>query len=942
MASSDIAALFGGSPNDTKSVQIRQGIVKAWNPSTGDNTINVGGATLTNLAFLIAEATVLTAGDVVQLISQGGKSYILGKVTDPGESDIVPQWPGDIANLNDVVVPQIQADVVTAQGTADSAAAGAAAAQAAADAAAAEAADALAAATTDGNPPASSPDAEVIGGYEIILTRWTPIVNADPVTYKVDISTTDGFTPDSTTLAGTTTASQFTIKSLPGDPPAAPDDPDLRVLQYGTTYYVKVTATDADGEASPGVQGSATVFQLTGANIAADTITGAQIAGGTITGDLLSGSVIVGGVFKTAEDGQRVEFGSAGIKGYKPDGSLMVSFPTEDGEEALYDGEMISRQLTVLGGASFQSTANEVTADASVTLMRGITSPSATPQVGVTYDAVFPSTASLSSTVKTNTSGLGLLDLVASEVSCIEWRVDLDCFSFYQLRPNGTREWYIDITGAPVDPLGDFYVDWVDWEIWSATELLGTGTPAKNGHYLMFRWMPSGSDYYCYSANGGLYRYSRQNGAAAPVMGNNGSDVYVAEVINSTHLNIRYFNLTGGSGNFPAAITAYESSQGFAVGQPLACVINETVEAGARYIAASRGVGTKVFQLVTNGTNANSIFPGSTSNNWGSANVDAETFEAPTANRRGLAWDGTQFWSYHGDGYLYKHTSERWDPAVSSSTYWSKVTFYDSDATGGTHETTPGPVKSYTAKRRSKNSFTAPSIPDNGGTDDPNQVKLYMARGSSAPSNSSYHLQYTGSVSAIWQTMATVTATPPTSNTFPSSNPATITNDDDTLVISGDGSGAFASLAVGGENVMTVGGNPQPVSTFSATANNGVTGTSFAAGTPVVGVAFTAPASGSVWVNVTGHLEQTIASRFGYLSFEMRLGATVGSGAVNHTAVTQEGVGVGQGRISASTRTLVTGLTPGDSYNVRTMHVATPSGSNVNIIFRTIVVEPIL
>jgi hypothetical protein len=38
-------------------------------------------------------------------------------------------------------------------------------------------------------------------------------------------------------------------------------------------------------------------------------------------------------------------------------------------------------------------------------------------------------------------------------------------------------------------------------------------------------------------------------------------------------------------------------------------------------------------------------------------------------------------------------------------------------------------------------------------------------------------------------------------------------------------------------------------------------------------------------------------------------------------------------------RRLVTGLTPGATYNVRTMHLTTPGGS-VDVFFRAITVEP--
>lgn len=99
--------------------------------------------------------------------------------------------------------------------------------------------------SSDGIAPSASPDAIVSNGLGFLLVEWLPISNQDPVTYEVHISETSGFTPEATTLAGTTTdASFFFINDLPnGDP-----------LVYGTTYFVRIVATDPDGAAIPGAQ----------------------------------------------------------------------------------------------------------------------------------------------------------------------------------------------------------------------------------------------------------------------------------------------------------------------------------------------------------------------------------------------------------------------------------------------------------------------------------------------------------------------------------------------------------------------------------------------------------------------------------------------------------------------------------------------------------------
>lgn len=138
--------------------------------------------------------------------------------------------------------------------------------------------------------------------------------------------------------------------------------------------------------------------------------------------------------------------------------------------------------------------------------------------------------------------------------------------------------------------------------------------------------------------------------------------------------------------------------------------------------------------------------------------------------------------------------------------------------------------------------------------------------------------------------------------------------------------------------------NPQPASNFSVTDVAGISSTSFVPGTPVVGTAFTAPPTGKVYITVSGHIEQNNASQFIYLAFEVRNGAVVGSGTVFHAAVTDEGIGCGSAggitRINGSNRYLLTGLTPGSSYNVQTMHLVT--GGTGDIFYRAILVEPVL
>lgn len=651
--------------------------------------------------------------------------------------------------------------------------------------------------SSDGFPPASSPAAEFKGGLEVILAKWTPIVNPDPVTYQVHISTTSGFTPDSTTLVARTTATQLTIKALPGLPPVNPGDPDPREIQYDTTYYVRIVAEDADGAAAPGAQAFGTIFQVTGDNIAADTIRGNHIIAGEITGDLFSSTMVISSAFWTALAGQRAGFTPDGFFAYRSDDSPIFRLPT-DGSNAFFDGEMVIRGATVTGGLSIQNAQNEVVADGAVTLMRGIVAPSATPNIVDDYERILPSTASIPAATK-NTS-MGSFDLVPSEVSQIEYKGTY--WVIHQVRANGTRSWFFDLSGNPVTVSGFYFNDHPEWQIYSTVTLSGSSVPARDGVYTMFKWTVDGIWYLHMGPTNGIARYSLRNATQTPVLGCNADDIFISEVLSNGSLQCNFVRPLGLL-DVPAAFSVRST--------PASCYGSSIQLTAVQFRAGGYGTGAARYyvtqrynslaNLLVNGSAGGSqiLYPGGSSDNWASADKDSESFEAPGVQRRGTAYDGTNFWTYGSDGYLYKHTNTYWNPNFVSSKIWAQATQYDGDSGGtGLHETTPGPAVAYTWKRRSrfKVSMSSPP-PDNGGADDPDRYRFYVGRGATKPTNSNFWLQYTGLGPTTLDTLSVASSNPPTVNGFPSSNPAQIKNDDSSLYLKGDGSARFVTATIG-------------------------------------------------------------------------------------------------------------------------------------------------
>ena len=114
-----------------------QGVLEAWDPSTGDNQVRVNGGVLANVRFLVAETAALVVGDTISLIGAGSNWQIMGKVKTPGDPGTVPTWTPDIQQLTSVTIPAVQTMAESAQTDASAAVVTADAAQVTADDAAA-------------------------------------------------------------------------------------------------------------------------------------------------------------------------------------------------------------------------------------------------------------------------------------------------------------------------------------------------------------------------------------------------------------------------------------------------------------------------------------------------------------------------------------------------------------------------------------------------------------------------------------------------------------------------------------------------------------------------------------------------------------------------------------------------------------------------------------
>jgi hypothetical protein len=125
-------------------------------------------------------------------------------------------------------------------------------------------------------------------------------------------------------------------------------------------------------------------------------------------------------------------------------------------------------------------------------------------------------------------------------------------------------------------------------------------------------------------------------------------------------------------------------------------------------------------------------------------------------------------------------------------------------------------------------------------------------------------------------------------------------------------------------------------------------GTTWIPGSTPCAVAFTAPPSGAVIVHLKAYFQSNINDKGVFVDSEIKTGATLGSGTVvsGGTANSNDGL-VLSGTVTSGvplkhnsgTFKLITGLTPGSSYNARVMYV-TETGGNITMLYRQLVVVP--
>jgi hypothetical protein len=185
-------------------------------------------------------------------------------------------------------------------------------------------------------------------------------------------------------------------------------------------------------------------------------------------------------------------------------------------------------------------------------------------------------------------------------------------------------------------------------------------------------------------------------------------------------------------------------------------------------------------------------------------NDSAEQWEIP-GQTHGMCWDATLSKFVRLDysaAQVTKYTSLVW--STESNVWWASTTWYDSNVTGGYHETDQGPRTQFTMLKRAALTLISPPIPPRptpNTNDDVMRPRFYLGRGATDPTRTGMYLQTEVADGVIVLTPSSPTfsgTNPPASNNFPSAGPATLqAADPSKFKVLGDGTGNWGSITVG-------------------------------------------------------------------------------------------------------------------------------------------------
>ena len=505
-----------------------------------------------------------------------------------------------------------------------------------------------------------------------------------------------------------------------------------------------------------------------------------SLGANTVDANALTSDLVISSNIRTAASGKRIEFTPDALRLYDTNNDILINFPTDDITPASFYGDLYASSLIVADNLAIRGSTNEISPGAQVALATSVTAPSTKPTISVDWQ--FLSTR----------NSAGFAD---SE----RWGLAYNGGYFYMFQDsfgeNASIKRYSATTGAPDN---SFKLMTTISHGYGGLTIFGgnvwvLGQDASNNY-----WYVEGYNMTTWAKVATRWLWSSTS-THKPTIGNDGTNILIASQ--------RYSGYTD-----KIAWARYTTSGTYVASSLVGTTWVNTVGVGGIFWGTADLGSTNV--IIWPRSQAAGALYYTTSGTLVSSGWPNPSYVTPS----GACWDGTNFWTHDASiGNLTKHSGIMWS-GTESSTWWVSETWYDPDATGGTHETTQGPRTSFTMKRRSYLTITSPRLPIRpvpNTTDDATQGRFFIGRGSTDPGRA--RMEYNASVTsaALSTTLSSVTiptgtnpatVAPPSTNNFPTATPGQIVSVAGNFLIKGDGSGTWGQMTVSTTGVSTFSG----------------------------------------------------------------------------------------------------------------------------------------
>lgn len=543
-----------------------------------------------------------------------------------------------------------------------------------------------------------------------------------------------------------------------------------------------------------------------------------KLAANYIESGVLSAALQIAGMLIAGlPTGARVVIDDAGIRQYSSAGDIRTNLPTDPDTPATFEGNAIMDSLTVVDFLAIRGINNEISKGAVVSLSSGTTAPTSAVSLAAGYQ-----------TYATPRHGTGFLYLPTGHNAALD-----DSDDFY-----GTYQFYG--YGKMLGLAGKRYV-WPE-RTDSEGNKRSTYSPASSTAISV-----GGSDRVVMVGNRCLNNGDVPHNFITTwdpsTMTNTGSTSPTVKVQQS--ITDDSFVWVTKVGRVFSATNTWRDRFALGIQRSLTSdfllrVYSATdlavTQQGADLVVASPFAAGESFIGVTFGESVKLGFPGATQNVWlihGSKNTCAFTtagvripqFDFPTPAGQSImcAWGdlptnaflGFRTTAWRDDTPFTKLTNNHWDTTTTSSKWYASATWYDPDATGGTHETAQSARASITMPKRAGLTFTVPTFPARPfptTTDDVLAARVYIARGNTDPGRANMERAATvtspvrtGYIGTFAFPAGAAAAPPPVASNFPATAPAKLQSADGaTWVLQGDGTAHLGALDVTSAGATTL------------------------------------------------------------------------------------------------------------------------------------------